>query len=331
MHQSDFGDELSLEPSPGTTDYTPRVRDLRLGVTKRRARPRFADPLDLPATTVDHRSAELAAGGRQLTYRPARYEAVWLEASLRSFFEQELVTDVLAIVRGGKEANVYRCAAHPSTGETYLAVKVYRPRQFRNLSNDREYREGRELVALQGGAVRNWHRRVQTALSKKSAFGTTMLHTSWVMHEYTTLQQLHELGGDVPRPLAANENAIAMGYIGDGLTSAPALREVELERSEALPLFERVMANVEMLLREGLIHGDLSAYNVLYWQGRIALIDFPQVVVATRNPSARSMLARDVSRICGYFRRFGVKSDEEALTASLWERYVELGPSQPQA
>jgi hypothetical protein len=62
------------------------------------------------------------------TYHPARFEAEWLLSSLRSFYEQELITDVLASVKGGKEASVYRCAGHETTGQTFLAAKVYRPR-----------------------------------------------------------------------------------------------------------------------------------------------------------------------------------------------------------
>ena len=76
-------------------------------------------------------------------YVPARFEAAWLRASIASFYEEEWISDVLASVKGGKEANVYRCQAHPNTGEQLLAAKVYRPRQFRNLRNDKAYRDGR--------------------------------------------------------------------------------------------------------------------------------------------------------------------------------------------
>jgi len=86
-------------------------------------------------------SAEAASWA--MTYAPARFEEVWLRASLASFYEEEWISDVLALVKGGKEANVYRCRAHPNTGEQFLAAKVYRPRQFRNLRNDKRYREGR--------------------------------------------------------------------------------------------------------------------------------------------------------------------------------------------
>src|SRR5690349_20857502 len=71
--------------------------------------------------------------GFETTYQPARYEKVWLLSSLRSFYDEHLITDVQAQVKGGKEASVYRCAADSSTGAEMLAAKVYRPRMFRNL------------------------------------------------------------------------------------------------------------------------------------------------------------------------------------------------------
>ena len=314
------------DPAPETDVYAPNARERRVAGKRRKRSPRFADPLDVPASSVNHHTSEVTlAGGRPMTYRPARYEAIWLEASLRSFFEQELITDVLAIVKGGKEANVYRCAAHARTGERFLAAKVYRPRQFRNLSNDRAYREGRELVTFAGGSVRHWDRRVQTALMKKTEFGGTTLHTSWLMHEYSTLGRLHRLGADVPRPWAANENTIVMEYVGDEARAAPSLREITLPLREAAATLRRVVANVDMLLAEGLIHGDLSAYNVLYWDGAITLIDFPQVVIAARNPRARWMLGRDLQRVCEYFARQGVSSNPEALADELWRRHLDAG------
>jgi RIO kinase 1 len=76
-------------------------------------------------------------GGFNTTYQPARYEEGWLLDSLETFFEQEFISDVLTNVKGGKEASVYCCEAHPITGMPLLAAKVYRPRMFRNLRNDK--------------------------------------------------------------------------------------------------------------------------------------------------------------------------------------------------
>jgi hypothetical protein len=85
-------------------------------------------------------------GGFAITYKPARFETAFLRDSVRLFFEQALITDILAQVKGGKEASVYRCVGHPTMDAPLLAAKVYRPRQFRNLSNDAAYREGRQVL-----------------------------------------------------------------------------------------------------------------------------------------------------------------------------------------
>lgn len=174
-----------------------------------------------------------------MTYQPARFEDGWLRSSLRSFYDQELIVDVVAQVKGGKEANVYRCRAHPRTGAELLAAKVYRPRQFRNLSNDQLYREGRSILTGDGRPARATDQRMTRALRKKTAFGVQIQHTSWLMYEYTTLERLNRAGGAVPKPIGANENALLMSYQGDARQAAPALQEIRLSRREAAPLFTR--------------------------------------------------------------------------------------------
>jgi RIO kinase 1 len=289
----------------------------------------------LPVDEVLESVADLGGleAGLRTTYTPARHEAWWLETSLRPFFEQELIDDVEALVKGGKEANVYRCRAHPATGATWLAAKVYRPRMFRNLRNDHRYRQGRTVLTAEGVAAKATDARLTKALGKKTAFGQQLAHTSWLMHEYVTLDLLHRAGGAVPRPVASAENAILMAYLGDTAGAAPALNEVRLGQEEARPILREVLRNVALLLRNGRVHGDLSAYNVLYWEGQIALIDFPQVVnsrvghdthprFSAVNPEAYDILARDLQRVCQYFRGYGIDADGRAIAAALWERYA---------
>jgi RIO kinase 1 len=112
-----------------------------------------------------------------------------------------------------------------------------------------------------------------------------------------------------------------MEYLGEAETPAPTLHEISLDRFEARPLFDRLLANVALLLAEGCIHGDLSAFNVLYWQGQVRLIDFPQVVSPAGNPEARPIFDRDVARLCQYFARQGVRANPARLAAELWDRH----------
>lgn len=264
--------------------------------------------------------------GFTTTYHPARYEKGFLLQSLHSFYEEALISDVLAKVRGGKEASVYRCQANPVTGIEFAAAKVYRPRMSRSLRNDAIYREGREIIDSRGIAMKKSDHRVMCALGKKTTFGLQVAQTSWLAHEYVTMRKLFQAGARVPRPLGANDHAILMSYCGDANLAAPTLNEVDLEPDEARRLFNLVMHNIELFLQQDLIHGDLSAYNILYWQGEITLIDFPQVTSSQGNRNAYTILQRDIARVCDYFAQFTMVDDAEVICRSLWQRYMKRDP-----
>jgi RIO kinase 1 len=283
---------------------------------------------DRGAVVAEVAEASGLEAGFNPSYRPSRYEEGWLVQSLSYFYDQHLITDVLAVVKGGKEATVYCCAAHPLTGESLFAAKVYRPRQFRSLRNDKMYREGRTILTADGRAVKKTDHRTMRAIGKKTAFGVQVEHTSWLMYEYTTMERLYAAGAAVPRPFAVAENAILMSYFGDANLAAPPLSDVRLERDEVETLFAEVVRNIELMLAHHLIHGDLSAYNILYWDGKITLIDFPQVTNSDTNPKAYAILRRDVTRVCEYFGRQGIRCDPNALTRELWARYTEQQPGE---
>jgi RIO kinase 1 len=322
-------DDLSPDQNPDQDEEDPWIelddayddeRRQRARSFQQRARPRH----DLSQLVE---AADTLEGGFETTYKPSRHERTWLLQSLGPFFEQNLIDDVLASIKGGKEASVYRCRVHPSAreavGASLVAAKVYRPREFRNLRNDKMYREGRPVLTADGRAVKSSDTRIMRALGKKTDFGMQVQHTSWLMYEFTTLEALYKSGAAVPKAVAAAENAILMGYAGDEQVAAPALNEVSLPQNEATHLFRETMRNVELLLSQDLIHGDLSAYNILYWEGRIMLIDFPQVTNSRTNPHAWTIFQRDVTRVCEYFLRMGVACTAEPLAQELWHRYVE--------
>ena len=116
------------------------------------------------------------------TFTGSRQERKYIRESLGEFYEDRLFTDVLYRVQGGKEANVYRCAAHPATGEKWLAVKVYRPRMFRNLRNDHRYRQGRTTLMPNGRPVKARDKRLKRAMAGKTNLGKQVSHISWLMH-----------------------------------------------------------------------------------------------------------------------------------------------------
>jgi RIO kinase 1 len=192
---------------------------------------------------------------------------------------------------------------------------------FRQLRNDAVYRRGRDILVEDGTRLTENDQREMRAVFKNTTFGQKVRHTSWLMHEYTTLSILYQEGAAVPRPWATGDNVILMEYIGDEDMPAPTLNTIHLEPDEVEPLFDEVLRNVELLLRHHLLHGDLSAYNILYWEGEITLIDFPQVVDVRTNPDADLILQRDITRICEYFARQGLERDPVDLTEALWDQY----------
>jgi RIO kinase 1 len=251
---------------------------------------------------------------------PLHYERQWVIDSVGPFYQEGFVTDVTRLVKGGKEANVYCCLATPATGLELAAAKLYRPRVLRQLKNDAMYKAGRMLRDHEGKEIRG--RREKLALSKKSDFGKELDTGMWIGNEFMTQTTLFQAGADVPRPLAQRGNTILMAYYGDEAMAAPTLSEIRLERGEAPALFDRVVANIRLMLAHHLVHSDLSAYNILYWEGQIAIIDFPQMVDARSNPHAPTLLERDVRRVCAYFERQGVRTGHEQLAADLWRSYM---------
>ena len=262
----------------------------------------------------------------QFTYKAARFEEAWLLGSLFEIAEHQWISDVLRKVKGGKEASVYLCkpgAAIP--GAEFVAVKVYRPRMLRNLRNDGLYRQGRSDLDSEGRQVIDDG--MLHAMEKKTEYGRELLHQSWIAYEFTSIEELHAAGADVPEPYTMANNAIVMEFIGDLGMSAPALSEVSLERPEAKSLFERVLRNLDILLKHERVHGDLSAYNILYWDGDITLIDFPQVISPKVNRHAYTVFERDMKRVCDYFAQQGVKTDPKSLALELWTSHGYSLPS----
>jgi RIO kinase 1 len=253
-------------------------------------------------------------------------ERGWIHEHLAHFAANKTLTAVLRRVKGGKEANVYCCAAHPDTGLDLVAAKLYRPRLLRNLRNDARYRQGRPVLAADGQPITSRDWRMHKAIAQKSRAGLEATQTSWLEYEFQTMQRLHRAGADVPQPLKRGENTILMEYIGDETMPAPALSQVGLDRAEAERLFARLLRNVEIMLAAGVVHGDLSAYNVLYWEGDISIIDFPQVVDPRQNHEAYAIFRRDVERVCQYFARYGVASRPGRLAGELWDRHVQPAP-----
>ena len=251
------------------------------------------------------------------TLLAGRRDSLWILSSLTHFYEMDLITDVIGTAKSGKEASVYCCVADPSTEYDYLAAKVYRPRMFRNLRNDAIYRQNRQQRDEQGRVVRDGRRR-----NSKTTRARLEQVSSWIAYEYETQKQLHAAGADVPRPLAQIGNAVLMEFIGTPEQPAPRLNEIPFDRSMAHDLFDQLIRNIELFLACDRIHGDLSAYNILYWDGRATIIDFAQAVDARTGEDVFTLLERDVERVYRYVAPYGVRADPQAIAVDMWTRYL---------
>lgn len=230
------------------------------------------------------------------------------DEAIGPFIDRGLVSDILYEVMSGKEATVYCCGL---AGGGLAAAKVYRPRESRRFKNASVYLEGRVIL----------DQRARRAIEAKTEFGRQAKFAMWLNHEYETLRQLYRIGLDVPEPIAIADRALLIGYVGDAEAAAPTLHEVVLHPEESWEVFGRVMRNIEGFLSANLIHGDLSAYNILYFEGEPKIIDFPQAVDPRFNVHARDLLARDVERVCRYFRRDHPEIQPEKIADDLWWRW----------
>jgi len=313
MPKIDFDSYLDDEDP----EYVParRIKRKRHRLSQREKRIR------LQAELIEH-ADKLAVDVQQNftpSFQPERHERIWLLNYLEVFYNTQVISDILGKVKGGKEANVYCCAAHPATGLDLIAAKVYRPSMFRNLRNDARYRQGRGVMNENGKAV--FGRRELLAVQKNTRYGQALRHHSWLETEFQTMQLLYEADADVPVPLMQGDNVILMEYIGAGNTPAVTLNKVRLNVSEAPRIFEQLIDNLDTMLACHRVHADFSAYNVLYWEGQIKIIDFPQAVDPRRNPEAFDLFTRDVERLCQYFASYHIQEDAHRLADELWRRH----------
>jgi RIO kinase 1 len=297
------------------------VPDRRTHRAEKRPRELHA-PQRPPAAMAEAAALLIDENEMTMTFGAGASEEALLQAALSGFYRDHVITDVLARVKGGKEANVYCCQAHPGTGLDLIAAKIYRPQAHRTMRNDAIYKEGRLILDDEGkGIVRG--ARIKRAIAKKTEFGREVMTFSWIEHEYDMLQLLHAAGADVPRPMGHVSNAILMEYLGDINDPAPNLNSVVLSQRAARVMFKRLLWHVELMLKHNRIHSDLSAYNILYWEGKAVVIDFPQAVVALKNPHAFDLLQRDIARLCQYFARYDIQADALALATGLWQDFME--------
>lgn len=211
------------------------------------------------------------------------------------------------VIKGGKEATVYLV----TRGETPLAAKVYADLEARSFRNDAPYWEGLKFE----------DERLERALMRRSRTGRKAQVALWVMREYANLWRLHQAGVRVPVPaLPAEPSAwatagavVLMEYVGEEGEPAPRLADIKLEPEEANSAYAQAAQIAVELAGLGLVHGDLSTYNLLWHRGEVVLIDLPQMMDVRVGAAATQLLDRDLETLTRSFRALGAEVDEDAL------------------
>ena len=216
----------------------------------------------------------------------------------------------LGILKTGKEADVFlieRSVPDDPGQRTLLAAKRYHDSDHRSFQRSSVYTEGR----------RTQNTRDARALAKKSAHGREVAAAQWSFAEFAALSRMHELGAPVPYPVQVDGTEILMEFLGDGQAAAPRLAQVRSDAVDLADLFEQIVDLMRIFAAAGFAHGDLSAYNLLVHEGRVRVIDLPQIVDTVANPQGLDLLHRDCVNICDWFTRRRLERDPEELFAEL--------------
>lgn len=203
------------------------------------------------------------------------------------------------VLKTGKEADVFLLERSvPDDGRAVLmAAKRYRDPKHRLFHRDDGYREGR----------RNKESRVERAMQKGTSFGREAVAVQWANAEFAALSQLWSAGVAVPYPVQIVGTELLMEYIGsDDGQAAPRLAQIRPSSGELDDLWEQLRQSLSLFARSGYAHGDLSAYNVLVHDGRLVVIDVPQIVDLIANPHGAEFLTRDVRNVGAWFTARGL-------------------------
>ena len=235
----------------------------------------------------------------------------------------EPYTDVdHGVVKSGKEAQVNLVERIGDDGRACLiARKRYLPRHVTQkgqleamgvqrastFRHDVQYREGRQFRKS----------RDRRAIDRMSTYGKKLLQDRWTGTEYDVMSRLWQAGVSVPYPISYADDVFDLEYVGSWEMAAPQLSAARLPVSQLGDAFEQLLAGLRSITAAGITHGDLSAYNLLWWQDRLWFIDFPQAIDIAANLQGLDFLHRDVLNVCEWFRHRGLSVDAEEIFADL--------------
>ena len=231
---------------------------------------------------------------------------------LEPLVEDGVVDGVIRQLMSGKEAMVFmvRC------GEDVRCAKVYKEANKRSFRQAVDYTEGRKTK----------NSRRARAIEKGTRYGRKVQEESWQSAEVDALYRLAAAGVRVPKPYNFHEGVLLMELVTDAVGNpAPRLNDVEFTAEDARTHHRTLMMQVVRMLCAGIVHGDLSEYNVLIGSAGPVIIDLPQAVDAAGNNHAASMLERDVGNLKNYFGRFAPELLATDYGKEIWSLYEQGG------
>jgi len=227
---------------------------------------------------------------------------------IQPLVDDGLVDEVISQLMSGKEATVYmvRC------GDEIRCAKVYKEANKRSFKKAAQYQEGRKS--------RNSRR--ARAMEKGSKYGRNQQETAWQNAEVDALYTVAEAGVRVPHPFGCFEGVLLMELITDDEGDvAPRLNDVVMSQEQAIEDHQLVMKYIVRMLCAGIVHGDLSEFNVLVDAYGPVIIDLPQAVDASANNNAKAMLIRDVDNITNYYGQFAPDLLSSKYAHEMWALY----------
>lgn len=227
---------------------------------------------------------------------------------LNPLVEDGLIDEVIRPLMSGKEADVFivRC------GSEIRCAKIYKEADKRGFKQATQYQEGRK--------VRNSRR--ARAMEKSSRYGRREQEQAWQNTEVDALYRLSRVGVRVPKPYGCFDGVLLMELICDDQGfEAPRLNDVAMSRTQAVEDHQLMIRYVVRMLCEGLVHGDLSEFNVLVDDYGPVIIDLPQVVNAAANNHAERLFARDVNKITSYYGLFSPEILNTRYAEEIWALY----------
>ncbi|MCB9628779.1 MAG: hypothetical protein H6725_15515 [Sandaracinaceae bacterium] len=226
-------------------------------------------------------------------------------ASLLPLVDDGIIEEVVRPLMSGKEAQVYLVVA----GGTERVAKVYKDAQHRSFKHRADYTEGR----------RTRNSRDQRAVARRTKHGRSQDEAAWRSTEVDMIYRLRAAGVRVPEPYIFSDGVLVMEFITDAAGfAAPRLGDANLSRDEAVFVFEALMQEVIRMLCAGVVHGDLSDFNVLLGERGPVVIDFPQAMDAASNRNARNILIRDVDNLHNFLSRCSRDYRPKPFAQEMW-------------